>query len=109
MRLSDRLQVVAQCQKELLKFPLSIRCELADVLARLNEGHRLSMPLSRPMPSIGQGVHELRFKDRCGIFRIIYMLKGADKIYLLHAFAKKKQKTPLRHINLAKQRIRNLL
>mgnify|MGYP001592181401 FL=1 len=60
----DLIEVLKQCQKEIQDFPLAIREDLADALARLDEGHSLSMPLSRPMPSIGRGVHELRFRDR---------------------------------------------
>lgn len=81
---------------------------MADTLARLDEGHFLSMPLSRPMPSIGKGVHELRFRDRAGIYRVIYVLAGAGNIYLLHAFAKKASKTPQPNIDLAKKRLKEI-
>ncbi len=53
--------ILKQCQRELERFPLVVREDLADALARLDEGLAISMPLSRPMPSIGKGVHELRF------------------------------------------------
>jgi len=46
--------------------PAEIRADLADALARLDAGLSLSMPLSRPMPAIGPGVHELRLRDRSG-------------------------------------------
>lgn len=76
--------------------------DLADALALLGEGLNLSMPLSRPMPSIGKGVHELRFRDRSGVFRI-------TDIMLIHAFQKKSQQTPQANIELAKQRLKGLL
>jgi hypothetical protein len=41
-------------------FPEDVRGDLADALARLDAGLMLSMPLSRPMPNMGRGVHELR-------------------------------------------------
>lgn len=97
-----------QCQKEIKEFPDEVRCELADVLARLNEGHKLSMPLSRPMPSVGKSVHELRFRDRAGIYRIIYVFVGAGTIYLLHAFMKKTQSTPKQNIDLARKRLKEI-
>ena len=34
----------------------------------------LSMPLSRPMPSIGPGTHELRLRERSGAYRVVYVL-----------------------------------
>jgi phage-related protein len=82
---------------------------LADAIARLEEGHMLSMPLSRPMPSIGKGVHELRFKDRSGIYRVIYFLAGKGMIHLLHAFSKKTQQTPPQNIELAKKRLKEVV
>lgn len=66
------IEVSKNCQKEILTWPLSVREDLADSLSRLERGHTLSMPLSRPMPTIGKGVHELRLRDRAGIFRVIY-------------------------------------
>ena len=46
------------CRKEIEDLPEEVRGDLADALARLDAGLVLSMPLSRPMPSIGRGVHE---------------------------------------------------
>lgn len=97
-----------QCQKEITDFPEDVRGELADALARLNEGHTLSMPLSRPMPSIGKSVHELRFRDRSGIYRVIYVFVGGGTIYLIHAFMKKAQSTPKQNIDLAKKRLKEI-
>ena len=45
--------------------------DLADALARSDAGGCLAMPLSRPMPSIGPQVHELRLRDRTGTYRVI--------------------------------------
>ena len=97
-----------KCLKEIAEFPESVRGELADALARLDEGHTLGMPLSRPMPSIGKGVHELRFRDRAGIYRVIYVFVGGGSIYLLHAFMKKTRDTPQPNIELAKKRLKEL-
>jgi phage-related protein len=103
------LNVLRSCSKELDDWPEELRGELADAVARLERGHMLSMPLSRPMPSIGNGVHELRFRDRTGIYRCIYLLAGAGRIWLVHAFQKKTKKTPTENIRIAQQRIRGIL
>lgn len=102
------IQPLKQCLKEIEDFPEEIRSDLADALARLEEGQTLSLPLSRPMPSIGPGVHELRLKDRSGIYRVIYYLAGAGMIWLLHAFMKKTQQTPKHHIDVGKERLRRV-
>lgn len=103
------LEILKQCQKEILDWPDEVREDLADAIARLERGHILSMPLSRPMPSIGKGVHELRFKDRSGVYRVIYFLAGASRIWLLHAFKKTTQATPKQDIEIAKDRLKRTL
>jgi phage-related protein len=102
------ITTLSQCSREIADFPEEIRRDLADALARLDAGHILSMPLSRPMPSIGKGVHELRFRDRFGIYRVIYVLVGGGVIYLIHAFMKKDKKTPQPNVDLAKRRLKEL-
>ena len=52
------------------------------------------MSLSRNLSSIHKGLHELRFKDRTGAYRIFYFIKKADGIYFVHAFKKKTQELP---------------
>lgn len=101
--------LLKNCEKEIAEFPVEIRGDLADALARLDQGQKLSMPLSRPMPSIGKGVHEIRLKDRTGIYRVIYMFIGTNHICLLHAFIKKTQSTPKQNIDLAKKRLKEAL
>lgn len=103
------ISIVKQCEKELKEFPERVREDLADALALLDEGLNLSMPLSRPMPSIEKGAHELRFRDRSGIFRVIYYIRKQADIMLIHAFQKKSQQTPQENIELAKQRLKGLL
>lgn len=103
------IQVLKQCRKAIASFPEEIRGDIADAAARLEEGQMLSMPLSRPMSSIGRGVHELRFKDRAGIFRVVYVLVGAGTVWFIHAFQKKSEKTPQEDIDIAKKRIREIL
>lgn len=101
--------ILKQCQKELEEFPEDIREDLADMLARLDMGIMLSMPISRPMPSIGRSVHELRLRDRSGTYRVIYVLVRQGDIWLVHAFQKKSQQTSPQNIELAKRRIKELL
>lgn len=103
------VQPLKQCLKEIGEFPEDVRADLADALARLDEGHTLSLPLSRPMPAVGKGVHELRFRDRSGVYRVLYYLAGAGRIWLLHAFQKKTQQTPQHNIDVAKKRLREVL
>ena len=103
------VSILKQCEKELKEFPEVVREDLADALALLEEGVNLSMPLSRPMPAIGKGVHELRLKERSGIYRVVYFIRRQSEIWLIHAFQKKSQQTPKENIELAKQRLKGVL
>ncbi len=66
------------------------------------------MPLSRPMPTIGAGVQELRLKDRSGQYRVIYATIERGTIYVLHAFKKTTETTPRRNIKLAERRLKEV-
>jgi phage-related protein len=61
----------------------------------------------KPMASIGKGVKEIRIHTD-GEFRIIYVAKFKEAVYVLHAFQKKSQKTPGKDIGLAKKRLKQL-
>ncbi|MEO5606845.1 MAG: type II toxin-antitoxin system RelE/ParE family toxin [Polaromonas sp.] len=63
----------------------------------------------KPMPSIGQGVEEIRVWDESGTFRVIYTARLADAVYVLHAFQKKTQATSKSDIELAKTRFAQLM
>jgi phage-related protein len=62
----------------------------------------------KPMTSIGQGVRELRTNVGGGAYRVVYAVKIAGKVHVLHAFQKKTQKTPQKELDLAKQRYRQI-
>ncbi len=100
--------VLPACRREIQLLPQGIRGDLADALARLDVGLSLSMPLSRPMPTVGKGVHELRLKDRSGAYRVIYALVRSGSIHVVHAFAKKTRTTPKRAIELARRRLKEI-
>lgn len=63
----------------------------------------------KPMPSIGNGVEEIRIWDDSGAFRVIYTARLAEAVYVLHAFQKKTQATPKRDIELARERFAQLM
>lgn len=61
------------------------------------------------MVSIGQGVREIRIRESSGAFRVIYVAKFSDAIYVLHCFQKKTQKTGKVDLDLAEKRYRELV
>ena len=75
-------------------------------LARVQDG--LEPEDWKPMPSIGIGVREIRVREN-GAYRLIYVAKFSEAIYVLHAFEKKSRKTPKLDIELARTRFRALV
>jgi len=61
------------------------------------------------MNTVGQGVREVRIRDASGAFRIIYIAKFVDAIYVLHCFQNKTDKTSTADLDLAAKRYRDLL
>lgn len=62
----------------------------------------------KPMKAIGAGVREIRVRDERGIFRVLYVTKFGDTIYVLHCFQKKTQKTSGGDVELAARRYKDL-
>jgi len=86
-------------------FGSDARIEAGFLLRRLQEGEKLSMPHSRPMPSIGSRCHELRITDTNKIWRIVYRV-DSDAIIILEVFEKKTNQTPKKIIDVCKKRIK---
>lgn len=62
----------------------------------------------KSMPAVGKGVEELRIWDESGTYRVIYIARMRDAVYVLHAFQKKTQVTSKRDIDIAKTRFNEL-
>lgn len=63
----------------------------------------------KPMATVGSGVQEIRIRDASGAFRVIYVAKFESAIYVLHCFQKKTQKTSRGDLELATQRMKDLM
>ncbi len=62
----------------------------------------------KPMATIGPRVREIRIRDEAGAFRVIYVTRIEDAVYVLHAFQKKTQQTAKRDLDLATSRLRQI-
>lgn len=85
-----------------------LKSDFIDAIILLEQGQNLSMPLNRNLSSVARGLHELRLKDRSGIYRFLYFIKTADGIYFLHAFKKKTQELPAKEIALVLKRLKEV-
>jgi phage-related protein len=96
-------------RETLRAFPEEVRRAFGKAIYDLQAGHTLSMPVSRPMPSLGAGAAELRIRDASGIYRAFYVVRVADSILIFHAFAKKTQKTPRRELAVGRKHLKEML
>lgn len=85
------------------------RKAIGESILDLQEGERLTMPLSRPMASVAIGVEELRIKSSDGTYRVFYYLKFSEAILVFHMFEKKTQKTPQYEIEVGRRRLKEML
>jgi len=92
---------------DLRSFPPSTMREAGHQLDKVQHG--LPPDDSKAMSSIGAGAIELRIWDEGGTFRVVYVAKLQDVIYVLHCFQKKTQQTAKRDIDLARKRLKDLL
>lgn len=85
-------------------FSKEARIETGYLLRKLQNGDKLSLPQSRPMPSIGVRCHELRINDKNKTWRIVHRLDN-DAVVILEVFEKKSNNTPKDVIDTCKKRI----
>ena len=92
---------------DLRSFPASAMREAGYQIDRIQNG--LLPDDFKPMTSVGSAVAEIRIWDEAGTFRVIYVAKFENAVYLLHCFQKKSQKTSKKDIDLAAKRYKDLI
>ena len=89
------------------RFPDAARQQAGYQIDRLQHG--LEPDDCKPMKTVGQGVEEIRIREKGNAYRIIYIARFEDAVHVLHAFEKKSQKTPQRDLDVATRRLKRLL
>ncbi|MGR6036206.1 MAG: type II toxin-antitoxin system RelE/ParE family toxin [Candidatus Nitrosoglobus sp.] len=93
--------------KRLRQFPLNVRYDMGYQLDKVQRGEQPDD--FKPIPSIGKGVEEIRVWDDTGTYRMIYTVRLADAVYVLHVFQKKTQNIGKYDIELARKRYTELM
>ena len=93
--------------EDLRAFPGAARREAGYQLDQVQHGREPDD--WKPINTVGQGMREIRIRDAAGAFRVMYVAKFENAVYVLHCFQKKTQKTSKADLNLAAQRYRELL
>ncbi|MGQ0756757.1 type II toxin-antitoxin system RelE/ParE family toxin (plasmid) [Acinetobacter baumannii] len=92
---------------DLRDFPITARREAGYQLDKVQNGE--TPDDWKPMATVGQGVQEIRVRDATGAFRVIFVAKFSDAVYVLHCFQKKTQKTSKADLDLAAKRYSDLV
>jgi phage-related protein len=93
-----------ECLRE---FPQDARQDAGYALDLVQRGKQPSD--FKPMASVGKGVEELRVWDDAGTYRVIYLARLKEAVFVLHAFQKKTRTTSRQDIAIAKSRYTELM
>ena len=107
--MEDEKQIrwVGSAYDDLLAFPKDARKKMGFQLGRLQAG--LEPSDWKPFDEVGAGTREIRTRESSGIFRVMYVAKFEEAIYVLHCFQKKSQATSNRDKIIADARYRALI
>lgn len=101
------VEFIGESLDELRGFPKSARREAGFQLDLVQRG--LEPADWKPMPGIGSGVCEMRIRDAAGAFRVVYVAKFAEAVYVLRCFQKKSARTAKKDLDVAESRYRELM
>jgi phage-related protein len=105
------VQWMGSAYRDLVRFPDEARREAGYNLGRVQNG---LMPLDwKPMESIGPGAYEMRISTDQGDgnvqYRVIYVAKFEEAVYVLHAFDKRSQQTSGHDVDVGRVRYKQML
>ena len=91
--MEDEKQIrwVGSAYDDLLAFPEDVRKEAGFQLGKVQAG--LDPTDWKPFYEVGVGAREIRIREASGIYRVMYVAKFEEAIYVLHCFRKKTQVT----------------
>ena len=88
-------------------FPPQARFLIGKQLRRVQRGEE---PMDwKPFDVVGAGTKELRVRLADGAFRVLYVVKFPEYVYVLHCFKKKSEQTSTRDKNIASERYKELI
>jgi phage-related protein len=91
---------------DIRNYPFDVKQDIGYNLDKVQRG--LEPSDWKPVATIGAGVKEIRIHCR-NEYRVLYVAKFDEAIYILNSFVKKTQQTPVKEIALAKKRYAELI
>jgi phage-related protein len=107
--MDDEKQIlwIGSAYEDLLAFPRDARKEAGFQLAKVQAG--LEPSDSKPFEEVGAGTKEIRIREASGVYRVMYVAKFVEGIYVLHCFQKKTRATSRRDKTIAIRRYRAVI
>ena len=107
MNEEKEIRWVGSSYSDLRALPREARKEAGFQLGKVQAG--LDPTDWKPFDDMGPGTKEIRIKDASGIFRVLYVAKFEEAVYVLHCFQKKSQVTSKRDKEIATARYRAVI
>ncbi|MDR2300052.1 MAG: type II toxin-antitoxin system RelE/ParE family toxin [Comamonas sp.] len=104
MEHEKEIRWVGSAYADLASFPDEPRRDAGFQLSKVQAG--LEPEDWKPLDLVGAGTREVRIRDASGIFRVMYVAKFEEAVYILHCFQKKTQATSQRDKDIATARYR---
>jgi phage-related protein len=107
MRQDKEIRWIGSSFNDLLAFPEEARREAGFQLSKVQAG--LDPDNWKPFAAVGPSTREIRINESDGIYRVMYVTKFKEAIYVLHCFQKQSQTTSLHDRNIAEARYRAMV
>ncbi len=107
MEEEKEIRWVGSSYDDILNFPDEPRKQAGFQLGRVQAG--LDPEDWKPFNDVGAGVKEIRVRDSSGIFRVMYLAKFEEAVYVLHCFQKKTEATTKQDKEIAEVRYRSVI
>lgn len=104
MKSEKEIRWIGSAYDDLLEFPDGPRRAAGFQLGKIQAG--LEPEDWRAFDDVGSGTREIRIRENSGIYRVIYIAKFEEAVYVLHCFQKKTQATSRRDKDITEARYR---
>ena len=94
-------------REDLLSFPSEVRRTAGFEIGKIQNG--LNPTDWKPIPSWGAGIIEIKLSVVKDQYRVVYVAKFEERIYVLHCFQKKAQATSMPDVDIIKMRYRDVV
>jgi phage-related protein len=91
MKREKEIRWVGSAYEDLLDFPDDARRQAGFELGKVQAD--LEPDGWKPFDDVGPGTREIRIREASGAYRVMYVAKFEEAVYVLHCFQKKTQAT----------------